>query len=139
MVRAAASPYRAVRALLGSIGPSVDAERRTISVKGRAPLGLELVLYGADSPGVSLFDSSGERCFTLDGLERPRPRGARAAQTRRSASSTARCRATPGVEQPRGGRYAEGCAIFVGAYPAFPGGRTEIVVELWQRDVAGRR
>jgi hypothetical protein len=45
--------------------------------------------------------------------------------------------ANTGVEEPRGGRYAEGCAIFVGAHPAFAGGQTEIVVELWQRDVSG--
>jgi hypothetical protein len=43
--------------------------------------------------------------------------------------------ANTGVEAPRGRRYAEGCAIFVGAHPIFPGGETEIVVELWQRGV----
>jgi hypothetical protein len=38
-----------------------------------------------------------------------------------------------GDETRRRERYAEGCAIYVGAYPAFPGGRTVVVVELWQR------
>jgi hypothetical protein len=37
-----------------------------------------------------------------------------------------------GDETRRRERYAEGCAIYVGAYPAFPGGRTVVVVELWQ-------
>ena len=56
--------------LLGSIGSSVDATRRTIAIKGRASIELEQVIYGADSPGVRLFDSSGERCFTLAALEK---------------------------------------------------------------------
>jgi hypothetical protein len=123
--------------LLGSIGPSVDATRRTIGVKGRASIDLERVLYGGvGSPGVSLFDGSGERCFTLSALEEHVRRvlaPARAPIRFRHGSMPAHT----GVEQPRGARYAEGCAIFVGAHPVFPGGRTEIVVELWQRDVAG--
>lgn len=124
--------------LLGSIGPSVDAAHRTISVKGRAPLGLELVLYGADSPGVSLFDGSAERCFTLDALE------AHVRKVLAPADAPIRFQhgslpRDTGVEEPRGRRYAQGCAIFVGAHLAFPGGQTEIVVELWQRDVAGQR
>jgi hypothetical protein len=122
--------------LLGSIGPSVDAAHRIISVKGRAPLELELVLYGADSPGVSLFDGSGERCFTLAALEEH----VRTALAPTQAPIRFRRGSMPadtGIEQPRGRRYAEGCAIFVGAHPIFPGGETEIVVELWQRDVGG--
>jgi hypothetical protein len=43
------------------------------------------------------------------------------------------------AEEPRGRRYAEGCAIYVGAYPAFPNGQTEIVAELWQRGIANSR
>ena len=42
-----------------------------------------------------------------------------------------------GTEPPRGDRYAEGCAIYVGAHPSFPGGQTEIVVALRQREAAG--
>jgi hypothetical protein len=112
--------------LLGSIGPSVDATRRTISIKGRASLRVERVIYGGvGSPGVRLFDSSGERCFTLPALE----------EHVRMALAPARV-PIRFREQPRGRRYAQGCAIFVGAEPAFRGGGTEIV-ELWQRDVAG--
>jgi hypothetical protein len=124
-------------ALLGSIGPSVDATRRTISIKGRASLRVERVIYGGvDSPGVRLFDSSGERCFTLRALE----------EHVRMALAPARVPVrfrhgfmppNTGVEQPRGRRYAQGCAIFVGAEPAFRVRETEIVVELWQRDLAG--
>jgi hypothetical protein len=122
--------------LLGSIGSSVDATRRTIAIKGRASIELEQLIYGADSPGVSLFDSSGARCFTLAALEE------RVRSTLAPAEVPIRFRlgsmpANTGLEEPRGGRYAEGCAIFVGAHPAFAGGQTEIVVELWQRDVSG--
>ena len=122
--------------LLGSIGSSVDATRRTIAIKGRASIELEQVIYGADSPGVRLFDSSGERCFTMAELEQH----ARRALATVSVPIRIRRGSLPpdqGIESPRGDRYAEGCAIYVGAYPAFPRGQTEIVVELWQRDVAG--
>jgi hypothetical protein len=122
--------------LLGSIGPNVDATRRTIAIKGRAPIELEHMLYGVGSPGASLFDSSGERCFTLIALEEHVRKVLAGAETpihvRRGSMP-----AGAGVEQPRGRRYAEGCAIFVEAHPIFPRGRTEIVVELWQRDAAG--
>jgi hypothetical protein len=43
-----------------------------------------------------------------------------------------------GVTGSRGDRYAEGCAIFEGAAAAFPGGRTQIVVDLGQRDAPER-
>lgn len=122
--------------LLGSIGSSVDATRRTITIKGRASIELEQVIYGVDSPGVRLFDSSGARCFTLAALEE-RVRSSLAAAKVPIRFRHGSMPAKQGIEQPRGARYAEGCAIFVGAHPAFPGERTEIVVELWQRDVAG--
>ena len=123
-------------AMLGSIGPGVDAAKRTIAIEGRASIELEQVIYGAESPGVSLFDSSGERCFTLPALEE-HVRTVLAAADAPIRFRHGSMPANTGVEEPRGGRYAEGCAIFVGAHPAFPGRRTEIIVELWQRDVAG--
>jgi hypothetical protein len=121
-------------ALLGSIGSSVDGTRRTIAVKGRASIELEQLIYGADSPGVSLFDGSGESCFTLSALED------HVRTVLAPADAPIRFRygsmpANTGIEQPRGRRYDQGCAIFVGAHPAFPSGQTEIVVELWQRDI----
>jgi hypothetical protein len=125
-------------ALLGSIGSSVDGRRRTIAVKGRASIALELVIYGADSPGVRLFDGSAERCFTLPALEEH----VRMALAPARVPIRFRHGSMPpdsGVEEPRGRRYAQGCAIYVGAYPAFPNGQTEIVAELWQRGVANSR
>jgi len=119
--------------LVGSIGPAVDATRRTIAVKGRAPLELELALVEPGSPGARLFDTSGERCFTLEGLE-AHVRGTLARLNvpirfhHRSLASFVE------VTGPRGERYAEGCAIYEGAAPSYSGGRLEIVVELSQRD-----
>ena len=125
-------------ALLGSIGPAVDATRRTISIKGRAPIELERVLYGARSPGSA--------CSTAQASAASRSAGSRSTSAPRSPRPRAPIRfrhgsmpPDTGVEQPRGGRYAAGCAIFVGAHPIFPGDRTEIVAELWQRGVARRR
>jgi hypothetical protein len=123
-------------ALLGSIGSSVDGTRRTIAIKGRASIELEQLIYGADSPGVSLFDGSGERCFTLTELEDH----VRTVLAPAKVPIRFRHGSMPhasGLEQPRGRRYAQGCASFIGAHPTFKDGTTEIVVELWQRDVAG--
>jgi hypothetical protein len=119
--------------LLGSIGSSVDAVRRTIAIRGRATIELEQLIYGADSPGVSLFDSSGERCFTVTGLEQ-HVREVLARVQVPIRFTVHRMPPNQGTEPPRGDRYAEGCAIYVGAHPDFPGGRTEVVAELMQRD-----
>jgi hypothetical protein len=118
--------------LLGSIGPAVDATARTVDVKGRAPLELELLLYDAGSPGSRLFGESGERCFTMAGLE-AHVREALAAAGVPIRFKRGSMPLGSGVERPRGTRYAEGCAIFIDAAPVFPDGRTEIRAELWQR------
>ena len=123
--------------ILGSVGPSVDATARTIGVKGRAPIELELMLYDTGSPGSRLFDVSGERCFTLAGLE-AHVRDALAPARVPIRVKRGSMPPDTGVEAPRGTRYAEGCAIFIGATPAFPDGRTEIVAEIWQRDASPR-
>lgn len=120
--------------IIGSIGPAVDASARTIAVKGRAPLHVELILYGPESPGVSLFDSSGESCFTVAALERH----VREVLAPAHVPISFRRGTMPpdtGIadDTGRSERYAQGCAILVGSHPAFPAGRTEIVVELWQR------
>jgi hypothetical protein len=119
--------------LTGSIGPAVDAGSRTIDVKGRAPLRLELMLTQPGSPGSRLFDTSGERCFTLAGLEKHVRRVlafAKAPINFRSGSLHSYAEVTG----PRGDRYTEGCAIYEGAFADYSGGRVEIVVDLSQRD-----
>ena len=121
--------------LLGSIGPAVDAQQRTIAVAASPPLELEEVVYGADSPGVSLFDSSGARCYTT-----PSSSSTYARPWRRRVSRSELHRRASGAEHRHrrrdraADRYAEGCAIFAGASIRFPDGRGEILVELNRRD-----
>jgi hypothetical protein len=119
--------------LLGSIGPSVDATARTITVAASPPLELEQLVYGADSPGVSLFDSSGERCFSTTELERL------VRETLAPAEVPIRFTVKalqPGVSiaDARGKRYDEGCTVFAAAAIRYPDGRAEILVELNRRD-----
>ena len=119
--------------IVGSIAGAVDASRRTIAVKAHPPLDLELALAEPGSPGVRLFDTSGERCFTVPGLERH----VRTVFEPLHRPVRFRHRSLPpyvGVAGPRGDRYAEGCAIYEGAFVDYPAGRLEIVVELAQRD-----
>lgn len=136
VVRGGAGPCGRVSSMGGtdarSIAGYVDGARRTIAVRAAPPLALEHLLFGSASPGVSLFDSSGERCFTVVGLER------HVREVLAPAQVPIRFTVGPlppntGVEPPRGGRYAEGCAVYTGAHPAYPDGRAEIVVELRQR------
>ena len=119
--------------LVGAIGPAVDATHRTIQVRGRASLELELALSEPDSPGMRPYDTSGERCFTLAGLEE---------HVRRMLAPTkapihfriGSLHSYAEVTGPRGDRYAEGCAIYEGAFAEYSGGRVKIVVDLSQRD-----
>jgi hypothetical protein len=115
-----------------SIAGFVDGAERVVFVRGAASLALEEVLWGARSPGGSLFDASGERCFTMAALERHVRNVLAPAEVpirfRRGSMPP-----HTGVESPRGDRYAEGCAIFIGVQPVFDGHRTTVVVELWQR------
>lgn len=119
--------------IVGWIAAAVDASARTITVKAHPPLDLELALLQPGSPGVRLFDASGERCFTVAGLERHvrevlAPLGQPIRFHRRSLHPDV------GISGARGDRYAEGCAVFEGASIDYPGGRSEIVVVLAQRD-----
>jgi hypothetical protein len=122
---------------VGSVAGAVDGAQRTIAVKGRPPLDLELALFEPGSPGDRLFASSGARCFTLAGLERR----VRAGFSPLGRPIRFRNRSLPpyvGVSGPRGDRYAEGCAIYEGASVDYADGRLEIVAELSQRDAPVR-
>jgi hypothetical protein len=116
-----------------SISGYVDGARRTIAVRGAAPLALEALLYGSGSADVSLFDSSGERCFTVPALERHVREVLAPARLPIRFKLGAMPKDT-GVEPPRGNRYAEGCAIFINVHPSYRRGHAELVVELRQRD-----
>jgi hypothetical protein len=120
-------------ALLGSIGPVVDAQRRTIQVRAAFPLSLERLVYDAGSPGANLFESSWARCYTVEGLKRHvreqlADTGVPILFTVRSLADGA------GIQSPGGDRYADGCAVFGGASIRGSDGRTEIAAELTQRD-----
>jgi hypothetical protein len=119
--------------LLGSIGSQVDAQKRTITVMARPPLELEQFVYGADSPGVSLYDSSGERCFSTAALEQ------HVRETLAPAEVPIRFTVEPlqpnvGIADARGKRYDEGCTVFAAPSIQYPDGRAEILVELNKRD-----
>ena len=118
--------------LLGSIGSAVDATHRTIQVTAAFPIELEKVVYGAASPGVSLFDRSGQRCFTTSELEQL------VRETLAPAGVPIRFTVEPlepnvGIADARGDRYDEGCTVYTGAAIRYPDGRTEILVELSRR------
>jgi hypothetical protein len=120
-------------ALLGSIGPAVDAARRTVEVRRAFPLGLERLVYDAGSPGAALFESSWARCFTVEGLKRH-------VRERLSAAgvpfvfTVSSLAPNVGIQAPGGERYDDGCAVYSGAYLRSRAGSTEIVAELTQRD-----
>jgi hypothetical protein len=119
--------------IVGSLAGAVDGAHRTIEVQGRPPLDLELALAEPGSPGVRLFDISGERCYTLAGLE-ARVRQALAPLSRPIRFHRTSLASFVEVTGPRGDRYADGCAIYADGHAAYRDGRTEIVVELNQRD-----
>ena len=82
---------------------------------------------------VDLFEASGRRCFTLPDL-REHVRSVLAVTGRKVTFKQGRLPANSGMEPPRGDRYAEGCAIVVGAAPLYPSpGEIILEVEIWQR------
>jgi hypothetical protein len=119
--------------VVGSLAGAVDAVHREVDVRGEAPLDLELMLSQPGSPGVRLFDTTGERCFSAAGLEEHIRRVLAPANVPISFRH-ASLNPLSEIVAPRGERYKEGCAVYAGAHFDYPGGRTEIVAELLQRD-----
>ena len=106
-------------------GSLLADERRLIVTPGPRASTLELI----EGPGVRVMDASGERCYSVDGLERlvrdRLPAGGRALTFATSARP-----AGTGIVGARGDRLDEGCAIIVGFMPT-PDDRG-IVVEIWR-------
>jgi hypothetical protein len=106
-------------------GSLLADERRLIVTPGPRRSTLDLL----DGPGVRVMDASGERCYTVDGIERlvrdRLPAGGRAL----SFTTSSRPAGT-GIVGARGDRLDEGCAIIVGFMPT-PDDRG-IVVEIWE-------
>ena len=82
-----------------------------------------------DRQGVRLMDASGERCYSVDGIERL-VRDRLPAGGRTLSFTTSTRPAGTGIVGARGDRLDEGCAIIVGFMPA-PDDRG-IVVEIWE-------
>jgi hypothetical protein len=105
---------------------------RTLGVYGGMSLKLEHVLFGSESAGVRLIDSSGERCFTLAELEDHARRVL--AEARLPISfRVRRVPANQGVMPPRGDLYERGCAVSAGPFPIFREGRTEVGVDIYYK------
>jgi hypothetical protein len=118
-----------------TLSPGLDAEARVLTVSAGPPRSLDRQLYGERSIVLGLFEDTGERCFGLAELQ-DHARRAMAPTGRDVIFKLGSMPANSGMEPPRGDRYAEGCAIFVGAGPIYPAsGGVAVEVELWQ---AGR-
>jgi hypothetical protein len=108
-------------------------ETRELLVSDGPPRTLDAQLFGEHSLGVQLMDASGERCYTVAGLQSMARR--RLAVTGRPVGfKLGRMPANTGIIDNRGRRYAEGCAISVGAYPVYPEpGVVAVEVEIWRK------
>ena len=116
-----------------TLSPVLDPEARVLLVGSGPPRSLEAQLYGERSILVGLFDDTGERCFGLAEL-REHVLRKMAVTGQDIRFKLGHMPANTGLERPRGDRYAEGCAIFVGAGPVYPAaGGVAVEVELWQK------
>ena len=122
---------------LREIGGSLHTETHRIIIWSSPPRSLEEILFGVDSVGVRLMDSSGERCYSLAALKAHA--GSRLAPTGRPISfRLGQLAEDSGISGPRGERYEEGCAIIVGAHPVFSEGAARTIeVEISQRGATG--
>ena len=104
-----------------------------LTVRGGPPRSLDRQLFGERSLAVALMDVSGERCHTLPEL-RAQARRVLAPTRRPLTFEVGRMPAGQGMEQPRGGLYAQGCAIAVGAYAVYTtSGEVGVEAELWSK------
>jgi hypothetical protein len=106
-------------------GSLLADERRLIVTPGPRRSTLDLL----DGPGVRVMDASGERCYSVDGIERL-VRDRLPAGGRRLSFNTGSRPPGTGIVGARGDRLDEGCAIIVGFVPT-PDDRG-IVVEVWR-------
>jgi hypothetical protein len=106
-------------------GTMIADERYLIVVPGPRRSTLDLL----DGPGVRVMDASGERCYSVDGIERLVRDRLPAGGRRLSFSTSSRPPGT-GIAGARGDRLDEGCAIIVG-FMSTPDDRG-IVVEIWE-------
>ncbi|MEA2330441.1 MAG: hypothetical protein QOH58_579 [Thermoleophilaceae bacterium] len=116
-----------------SLAGGLGVADRELSVMGGPPRSLDRRLYGRSSLAVALMDASGERCFTVAGLQ-AHARRVLAVTGRPVRFRIGRLPANTGVVAPRGDRYEQGCAIAVGAAPVYPSpGEVAVEVEIWSK------
>jgi hypothetical protein len=119
-----------------ALEPDHDRGGGALVVRTGPPRSLDEQLYSESSVDEPLFEDSGRRCFSVDGL-RDYARRTLSVTGRPVTFKIGRMPANTGVEPPRGDRYAEGCAIFVGAAPVYPArGVVAIEVEIRSKDAA---
>jgi hypothetical protein len=109
-----------------SIEGSMLADERRLIV---TPTPRRSTLDLLDGPGIRVMDASGERCYSVDGIERL-VRDRLPAGDRRLRFTTGSRPPGTGIVGARGDRLDEGCAIIVGFMPT-PDDRG-IVVEVWR-------
>jgi hypothetical protein len=116
-----------------SLSGVMDADRHEMRVYHGLPRSLDRLLYSEHSLSVRVMDASGERCYTVAELE-DLVRRELAVTKRPVGFQLGRKPAETGVMDPRGDRYAEGCAIVVDTRPVYPdGGGIGLEVEIWRK------
>lgn len=133
VARRAAAPCGWIRRLGGTglgLGAAMRPDTGELVVTTGPPRSVFEQLFGPRSLGARLVEASGARCFTTAEL-REHARRTLAPIGLDVRVKTGRMPANIGIVPPRGDRYAEGCAISLGAYPVYPGdGRIVIEAEI---------
>lgn len=119
-----------------SLGPALRPATGELVVTTGPPPALHAQLLGEGSIGSTIVDASGSRCFTVPEL-RDLARDRLAVTGLDIRFKLGVLPANVGVEPPRGDRYAEGCAIALGAHPVYPSDgaiavEVEILHETWE-------
>jgi hypothetical protein len=108
-----------------SIEGALTEERRLIVTAGPRRSTLALL----DGPGVRVMDATGERCYSVEGVERL-VRDRLSTGDRTLSFTTSAPPPETGIAGARGERLEQGCAVIVGFAPT-PDDRG-IVVEIWR-------
>ena len=116
-----------------SLSPALRPATGELVVTTGPPHALHEQLLGEGSIGARVVDASGSRCFTVSELQ-DHARDELAPTGLDIQFRVAAMPATVGIETPLGDRYAEGCAIALGAYPVYPSeGAIAVEVEILHR------
>ena len=107
---------------------ALDVQDRRVMVFGTSSRALTDLLHGPHGIAGPAMDASGERCYTVEGVQALAR--LRLAEARRPLSFTTGTRpAETDIAGERGDRLDQGCAVIVGISPT-PDDR--ILVEIWR-------